>query len=1140
MKRLETRQTVVLRNLSSGLVFAVSLLLYWQTADPDVSYWDCPEYVTCASLLEVGHPPGNPIWMLFMRIATIFFPASSHAYVINICSGIFMALASFFLAQIIFYLVLWTCIKCRQSFSLEHLGEIELAAAVVSAAGGMCFSVCDSAWFSAVEAEVYAMSAFITSLTIWLMLKWAASSDTARRARLLILIAYITGLSLGVHQLNLLCIPVLALIFVFRQYPGSGQTARAVWALLLSFAIVGLVLVGLMHGSLAWAQKLELFAANTLRLPYFAGVCIYLTLAFFSIVAAAIVSGRARRGIAAVAFGVSLWLSGLFVFNGSLVLGAVISAVVAAIVFYGTRMPRLAISSSAWMLGFIPLGYCSFGIILIRGYAAPPMNEGAPGDIFALARYIARDQYGSKPLLYGATPYSRPMLEETWREGDSLPVYSRYILKKGKPLYSAAMPGARLNPRSGMLSDEEKALNNNLAESGTHGYILSDYSFSRLTTPELDMWLPRITGSSPALLDSYESWAGMNRETMTKLEVSATVDSLGNPAGKIGSDGKRHKDTSYRPTYMQNLRILLSYQTYYMYFRYLLWNFAGRQNDIPSTGEIDHGNFITGVPAIDNVMLGNQDLMPENASHGNPGRNEYYCIPFILGIIGIIFLARAGQTGRQTLAIITIFFLMTGIAIVIYLNQSPGEPRERDYSFLGSYMAFCIWIAFGIIGIMKLFDRLVKSWIPKIIIFALIASGVPSLMLAVNFDDHDRRLRNETSYFADNILSASPGIIFTQGDNFTFPLWYATEVLKKGSAARVIDISYLATPEYVVNLMKQGSLGVRFTATPADVAYGAYAFTRIADDADTVPVPLIEALRELYAGRSGAPEMRHSKVWLPGREENDTLFIDLRREFNGSIPFRKLMLLDIIATNLESAEPLPLHFLSQLPADFYSFLRGATRTSAFSEMYLPGISERQYLYSVLSSLGAIRYNSFIQGSLPVYADPVIIDQHRRQRGALIRIGRIMLEHARIGDAITAIVAAQYNHPYELFPAGSFTIADSTYHEGLEHARLLIDLGVITHNTQPLDSAAAHLERMKKPACDWRTFHASLPADRRHTVSDDSRRLILTIPKIDSLLSRIDRLKTEINTDSLEYDPEFFKKLLEFSDFPNPRLESVNR
>lgn len=1091
------------------VIFFLTMAIYWLTADSSASFWDCPEYITCASRLEVGHPPGNPVWMLAMRAATIPFPLQYHALVINLCSGLFTALATCFLFLVTYHLVFWVGIKMKPGKALCYNTDISIISLMAAFGGALCFAFCDSTWFSAVEAEVYAMSAFLTSFTLWLMIKWAISTDPAQKSRLLILIAYITGLSLGVHQLNLLVIPVLALIYVYREFPGKNALRRAFWAVAVSFIIIALILVGIMNGVLVWASATELFTVNTLGLPFFSGVILYPILLTATFLATLFLSSKTPRLPLFVSLTLFIWLSGPFLVNGNILLSGAVAAVVAWIAVYKSRLSRTAVSNSAWMLFFIILGYSSFAVILIRGCASPPMNEAAPTDIFALHRYIMRDQYGSKPLVYGATPYSKPLVEERFKPGSPVPDYSRYVLKKGKPLYSKALSGARLYHRSGLTDANDSAANEAALSSNKDAYLLSDYSFSRETTPELNLWLPRITGSSQSLIDSYESWAGMNKSTMDHVEISATIDSLGNPVGKIGADGVRHKEISWRPTYMQNLKILVSYQIGYMYFRYLLWNFVGRQNDFNSTGEIEHGNFITGIKPIDDAMLGPSDKMPADMAYDSPSRVTYYGIPFILGIIGIVFLARCGKTGRRTLAVVSMFFFMTGIAIVLYLNQTPGEPRERDYSFLGSFMAFSIWIAFGLAAI-SFFAHRSKYESVKAVGTIIPFMTVASLICYQNFFSHNRSRRSEVKDFATNILNMQPsGVIFTYGDNFTFPLWYAQEVEGIGKAHQVIDISYLATPEYVANLMRQKNPVLRFTATPADIAYGAYAFTKIAPDADTVPVPLIQALKELYSQKKGTPVFKHSRVTLPGKSIADTLTIDLRKiASGGTIPFKKLMLLDIAATDMESNDKVPIYFLSHISSDFRNALDGALRPNAFADVYAPHINDPSF---ISQSVSTVREGMDLPGfnKYPPYLDPVTSDHRRRLRGAYIRQAIYLNETGNVSEAKEILTRTLKRYPYFYIPAGSFTVADTTFHEGIEFVNLAIETSKKDGSWDLLDEGAIVLKDMRERCRQWKDYYTALSPSQRETVSNDTRRQILLLPVIDSLSLKADSVRKEI-------------------------------
>ena len=1141
---LSFNNIVLARRLTALVTTVFALVMYFLTYTPEVAYWDCPEYLTTASSLQVGHPPGNPFWTLAMRFVTLPFPPEYHSQCVNLCSMMLMAGAAGLLSLIIFRLC--------QHFFFGRVWRCVIAAA----GGGMMFAVLDSVWFSALETEVYAFSTFLTAFTVWLTLKTTVTLDHARRRRLLILLAYVMGLSIGVHQLNLLIIPVLALIYLYNRFPNGGQTWHAWVAILLSFVVVALILAGLMPGAVAWAADMELFAVNSLHLPYFSGVTAYPLIALGVFISAIILLPRSPRWVAALILSATLWISGLLTISGSILLGLLLSLAAGLAAVYPLRISRISLLTGVWMVALAWVGYSCIALILIRGYAAPPINEAAPSDIFALQSYIARDQYGSKPLLYGATPYSRPMFEERWIAGDSIPDYSRYVLIQGKPKIVPFMPGARLNPRSGMLSHDDSVANAEVLKRG-HGYILADYRFSRMTTPELDMWFPRITSSSPAMIKAYADWAGMTRGNMESVAISTAIDSLGNPTTKLLPNGEREKATALRPSYLQNMRYFLTYQVGYMYFRYLMWNFVGRQNDIASTGEIDHGNFVTGIRFIDKAMVGDPDLLPFTANSLRNGSHEYYALPLLLGIAGIVFLFRLGRKGRRALAVITLFFLMTGLAIVVYLNQTPCEPRERDYSFIGSYMAFCIWIGFGLAGMNHLFElimerltrRSLKQFAGEYSEWAgnLITGGLTLILLMImalpNMYANMRKGERETSLFAKVMLHDLPAtrsddIIFSYGDNFTFPLWSEQQMSGTGADKTVLDISYLTTPEYMVNIMKQGERGVKTTATPADIAYGAYAFTRIAPDADTVPVKLIDALRDLYSRKSGAPLLTHSKVTIPGRTMADTITLDLRElaGSNGLIDFRQLMILDIIATNLEQENPRALAFMSHLPKAISLPVRDALWVEPFADVYAPHLSPED---RVGRSLKPIEIQTSLTAGLDDghRIDHLTADQIRRQRGAAVRVAkRAFME----GDPVRAwrIIDDAYSmmSPRKVI-TGSFTVADSTFHEGEECARLLLDIFILyndigasgdtipsyedflalldrqkslkkipdMHKILPLASVIVNWELGE--AGLWKEYYESLPPHRRATLSNENRRKIASIERLEKLNREIVRQMT---------------------------------
>lgn len=1028
-------------NISSWLTFVVSLFFYWITVDPGASYWDCPEYVTMASKMEIGHPPGNPVWMLAMRVATIPFSAQHHALIINLCSGLFMAFAAFFLCRIIF---IPTRLFLQRYFNSTR--DKDILSLFIATGASLCFALCDSAWFSAVEAEVYAMSAFLASSSLWVMMVWWFEKSKSKQFRLLVLLAYLTGLSLGVHQLNLLLIPVFTLIILYRIHPGRLNIFFVAGWVIISCGLIGLILMGLIPGVLYAAESFELFGVNSLGLPYNSGIIIWtlLILSFLLILIAFTNQSNKYRG-------------------------------------------HREISVLIWISAFLFLGFSSFGIVMIRSNAYPYMNEGVPDNIFSLNSYISRDQYPSSPLIYGGTPYSKPMLEEEIIAGETK--YTKYILNKGKAKYQPISPNARLNHRSRLLSHED-SLNNEYILNKGYGYIISDYDFTHRLTPELDMWFPRITSRKLSDRLAYSDWAGMTEETMDRIPISETVDSLCVNRPRVDLWGNREPTYSYKPTYLQNLRYFMSYQAFYMYFRYLFWNFIGRQNDYHSIGEIEHGNFITGIPVIDKAMIGDTSAYPPELWDQNPGRNRYFGIPFIFGMLGIIWLLFQKRQGRRILSIITLIFLMTGLAIVVYLNQLPGEPRERDYTFLGSYMSFSMWIAAGFIAvscfITKYFKRL------ALLISGLIAFTPATIMAIENFDDHDRSERYEPAFFASSLLDFEiPSIIFSHGDNSTFPLWYVSEVLSPTNQHTIIDATYMSLPSYIVNLKKQGKKGISTLLQTPQMEYDAYVLTRIPPDSTSFPISLTDALQSLYSSKDMNPLLPSSLIKIP-ISNNDSVTINLHDFTGGSsyLSFKHLMLLDIIASEINSENPKPIYFPSLIDHSLYKPLEPYLKETLFGKIYAPRLSDsiadnllKQAVVRELSKLENINTSDH-------YVDPVTADRRVRYRGELIMAANQLLLKQDTTTSRKIVESIERIFPYQKLLPGTFTVSDSTYFEGKEYRDLLKKIYLLTSDQYYLKKHETIDSLMTKRYEDWLIFYKSLTPAQRKTLSNRSRRLLM--------------------------------------------------
>ena len=937
-------------SLGPAIVFLFALVAYWLTVEPAASWWDCPEYLTTALRLEIGHPPGNPFWTLTHRFVSAFgFTPGAQVLLVNMMAGVFTALASALLASVC--QVVLRILFYRSSRTPWGRFLISFS----SAAGALCFAWADSPWFSAVEAEVYAMSIFFTALSIWLMVKWAFCLTINGRGRLLVLIGYVTGLSIGVHQLNLLCIPAMTLIFVFRRMPRRRAWLRGSVALIASFVIVACILGGMMPSMPVLAGRWELTAVNSLGLPYGSGAIAYVAVTLMLAWILPFVAYKSYHiWLPAFLVGALLFLSGLTSLGSNLEFGGVAAFLLAVCAALYFRRRRRSFQVAVWMLPMLLTGYCVYLIIPIRAWANPPMNQGNPSDPFTFYSYLQREQYGSAPLFYGRTPQSRPLLKEradirheSDAEGnifktDTVWRYSDYVRDPQGPQYARVAKGAVGPGRSGLLSPDERHLVDSLTAAGAHAYVMADRRYKLRYTPELDMWFPRIWSSDASDMESFRAWVGMDTVTMVRMEVSETLDADGNPAGKRDKEGLRHSRMAYRPTYMQALRMMLGYQFGYMYGRYHLWNFMGRQNDISSTGEADHGNFITGIPAVDDMMLGPQENLPPELGSENRGRNIYFGIPLLLGIVGIVFLSRRGRGGRRLLAVALALFFMTGLAIVFYLNQAPGEPRERDYSFLGSLWAYAFFIGCGAAWILSLCRAV---WLRASV--AVLVAAVPLWMLAVNFDDHDRSGRYFVEAYAENVLNtlAPDAIIVVQGDNVTFPLWYAQHVLGVRPDVTIVNASYLGCPWYIeqLRLPTAGAPGLELTMPRNLASYGAYTFTGIDTSHGDSVADGVETLRRLYASEPGKGKLGAACLALGPEKTGNRPVLDLRPEktgaSNGWLNLGQLVMADMVVSNAASAAPRPLYWHSSVGWPSYAGAYPLTRRTFSARRYAPQADE---------------------------------------------------------------------------------------------------------------------------------------------------------------------------------------------------------
>lgn len=1003
--------------------FFILLATYWLTVAPTVSFWDCPEYVSAAWLLEIGHPPGNPLWMLVERIVTLFAPSAEYAALaVNLSSGLFTAFAAFFLAKTIFRVALWVLLKLpRKNIPAP------LAAAGGALVGTLAFGWCDSVWYSAVEAEVYALSLFLTSLCVWLMTKWAGTSNRGDSWRLLVLIAYIFGLSIGAHQLNLLCIPPLALIWAVRR--GIRSFWKLAFIFFLSLILVACILMGMMPSTIALAAEFELIAVNHLGLPALSGVAIYVATLGISLLAALFVISRSQnRVLMAITCFPSIFLSGIFILSNHYLAGLIISAIVAVLLVIGSNFKARRLYLSMWMLAMLLTGYSCYAIIPIRGSIPSPANSAMPGEPFAFASYLSREQYGSKPLLYGPTPFSKSILKEEFNaEGKA--TYNVYDVKYGRPYIVPLEKDARLRHNSPSISRDDSISNAALISRNSDAYIVRGRKPTFTKTPELNMWFPRITSNNPVDIKSYREWLGMDSTSMTKLEISEAIDSAGNFVAKMDADGKRGNPIGYRPTYLQNAQWLLSYQTAYMYWRYLMWNFCGRQNDRPAQGEVQHGNFITGFSAIDNAMLGADDALPPFAGKENPGRNRYFMLPLLLGFIGIGWLLKSRRRGMQTCAVTAVLFVMTGLAITIYLNQDPGEARERDYSFLGSFLAYCVWIGFGAIMIARRFKSVWGFILPL---------AIPLWMLIENYDDHDRSDRYAAKYYAINILNSleKDAILFAIGDNYTFPLWYAQEVEGVRTDVRVINLSYLNTAPYTANLMIdwRDSKALTTTLKRPDIIWEAFRSVKIPlANRDTMPA--LEALEAMRSAK--APSFPTRYVTLKVAADSSAVFDlkNLAATGRSSTEFYKLMMFDILANASEGESPRPVYWFSVLNQERRLY------TTQLCSKWIFGYRFGQLAANSVDSMIVNSANKFFAPNpidKDVYMDHAPAIQVASMRGAIVSSAIHLLNRGKLDDALNLADKADILMGADPETFGNILVGDSAFSVRKNLGQLLIN------------------------------------------------------------------------------------------------------
>ena len=753
------KQYKLVNNVLGWLTFFVAAFVYCSTIEPTASFWDCPEFITTGYKLEVGHPPGAPFFMLTANLFSQFASDPSQvARMVNTMSALLSATTILFLFWSITHLARKLILKDWSEMTLGKLIAIQASGLV----GALIYTFSDTFWFSAVEGEVYAYSSAFTAIVFWLILKWEDHADEPHSDRWLVLIAYMTGLSIGVHLLNLLCLPAIVLVYCYRRFPNI-ELKGSLLALVGSFVLVAAVLYGVVPGIITVAGWFELLFVNTLGCPFNTGEIIYIVL-LVAIVIWAIYESYVDKSFKRqnVSFVLAVGMLGI-PFRGMTWGAAILGLVILAAIYFGLNYrkkigkdlvpvvtARFKNTALLCML-MLMIGYSSYAVIVIRSAANPPMDQNSPEDVFTLGSYLSRDQYGDSPLLYGQAYTSQVAYD----------VDGNMCVPKHKE-------GAAIWQRKEKASKDEK-----------DSYFVVSHKDKLIYAQ--NMLFPRMHSSAHA--GAYENWMGGVEGTQVPY------DRCGEPV------------MVKMPTQMENIRFFLSYQCNFMYWRYFMWNFAGRQNDIQGNGEPEHGNWITGISFIDDWMLGDQSKMPAELK-ANKGHNVFYCLPLLLGLIGLFWQAWRGQRGIRQFWVVFFLFFMTGLAIVLYLNQTPQQPRERDYAYAGSFYAYAIWCGLGVLAIYDMLKKKLKG--NDVAVAGVVGVAcllVPIQMASQTWDDHDRSGRYTCRDFGQNYLmtlqdKGNP-IIFTNGDNDTFPLWYNQETEGVRTDARVCNLSYLQTDWYI-------------------------------------------------------------------------------------------------------------------------------------------------------------------------------------------------------------------------------------------------------------------------------------------------------------------------------------------------------
>jgi Protein of unknown function (DUF2723) len=937
MNTLKTQGYKFYNVVVGWFIFLVAAVVYLSTIEPTTSFWDCPEFITTAFSLQVGHPPGAPLFMIMGRLFTMFASSPAHVPVMaNVLSG----LASAFTILFLFWTITHMARKIVVQGDTELTGPQMIAVLGAGAVGALAYTFSDTFWFSAVEGEVYGMSSFFTALVFWCILKWENEADERYANRWIIFICYLIGLSIGIHLLNLLAIPAIVLVYYFRKY--EPTRTGVITAVGLSMLLVAFVMFFFIPGVVIIAQWFELIFVNGIGAPYHTGVIVY-SIALF----------------AAIVWGIKYTIRKQLVLANTIILG----------------------------LTVMIIGYSSYALIVIRSAANPPMDQNNPDNAFSLLSYLNREQYGSKPVFYGQY-YNAPLDNENpYSKGSP-----NYIRKNGK-------------------------------------YEIADYKQIQNYDSRFTTLFPRMFSSNPEHVKEYQSWANIK----------------GAPISVTGRDGETQR--LIKPSFIENLNFFFSYQINWMYWRYFMWNFSGRQNDVQGNGDILNGNWITGFNFLDSMRLGDQSHLPDSLAK-NRGKNKYYALPLILGLFGLFLQFNGGDKGKKDFWVVLSLFIMTGLAILIYLNQEPLQPRERDYAYAGSFYAFAIWIGLGVLYVYQLFTKISPAKISAIAATVISLIAVPMLMANQNWDDHDRSSRFTARDFGRDYLEscAVNAIIFTNGDNDTFPLWYAQMVEGVRQDVRVCNLSYFQTDWYVDQMRRKA-----YDSDPLPIKFEHNQYVQGTRDVVYVldqikrPVILKEAMDFVRSDDPGTKlQQAENASFLPSRQlvyevdkaavlannvvspkDADKIVPQIEINLTGNYLTKdELMILDMIANNNWKR---PIYFAITVGRDKYLNLQDYFQTEGFAYRLVPIKST-----AANGQVGRVRtdvmYNNIVNkfkwGNMndpKVYLDENNVRMSMNVRNSFVRLADGLLAEGKRDSAIAVLDRCNELVPNEKIPYNYFNL-----------------------------------------------------------------------------------------------------------------------